>query len=142
MRKLALILVLLAPVLSFAGHEESLEQLKARAEAARPADQPGLFLNIADRQLQNANEAFTAGNTEQGQQAVAEVVSYAERAGEAARVSGKHLKHTEIHVRKIAQRLDDIRRTLNFEDRAPLQQASDRLEHVRAELLTRMFEHK
>ena len=51
MRKLALILVLLAPVLSFAGHEESLEQLKARAEAARPADQPGLFLNIADRQV-------------------------------------------------------------------------------------------
>jgi hypothetical protein len=99
-------------------------------------------LDIAELQLKAADTAFSAGEAEKGQAAVTDVVSYAERAGEAARSSRKHIKNAEIHIRKIARRLDDIRRTLNFEDRPPVQAAVDRLEHVRTELLARMFEHK
>jgi hypothetical protein len=144
MRKVttAIVFMLAASLLLYAGKEETLEQLKARAAAAKPADQVGLFLQIAERQLKAADDAFNAGDAGQGHAAVTDVVSYAERAGEAARTSRKNIKNAEIHIRKIARRLDDIRRTLNFEDRAPLQAGVDRLEHVRTELLAQMFEHR
>jgi hypothetical protein len=144
MRRLTIVMLFLAcsSLLVYAGKEETVEQLKARVETAKPADQVGICLEVAERQLKAADDAFNAGDADKGQSAVTDVVNYAERAGEAARASGKNLKNAEIHIRKIARRLDDIRRTLNFEDRPPLQAAVDRLEHVRTELLARMFEHK
>ena len=39
----------------------------------------------------------------------------------------------------MAHKLRDMKRTLSFEDQAPVQDAIDRLEHVRTDLLTKMF---
>jgi len=39
----------------------------------------------------------------------------------------------------MAKKLRDIKRSVNFEDQEPLQDAADRLEHIRSDLLTRMF---
>src|SRR6266542_4010133 len=108
MRRIAVVIAFLvaSSLMSFARTEETLEQLKSRAKAANSADQPKLFLDIASRQLREADAAFTAGDAEKGHAAVQEVVTYSERAGEAARTSGKSLKQTEIGVRRIARRLD------------------------------------
>ena len=71
--------------------------------------------------------------------AVNEVITYSEQARDAAMTSQKHLKNVEIDVRKIADRLRDIRRTLAFEDQPPVEQAIRRLEDIRTALLKQMF---
>ena len=64
---------------------------------------------------------------------------YAGRAAEAAQKSGKHLKDTEILLRETARRLDDVRKTLNFDDRPHVEAAVQQVEKFRQQLLDHMF---
>lgn len=132
--------VLLATSLAaFASKEEALQQLIARAEGARLEDRPPLYAEVAERQLKSADELYSAGKVEDATAAVNDVVTYCDKATNAATKSGKKLKNTEIAVRKMAAKLRDIRRSLAFEDQAPVKAAADRLESMRTELLSRMF---
>ncbi len=135
--------VLLATALaSFASKEETVDQLIARAEAARLQDRSAIYTDIAERRLKAADQLYTAGKTEEARGAVNDVVTYSDKATDAAIKSGKKLKHTEIAVRKMAAKLRDIKRSLSFEDQAPVQAAADSLEKMRNQLLTRMFGSK
>jgi len=111
----------------------------ARAEAAKIEDRPALYVEIAERQLKSADELYTAGKVEDAQTALKDVVTYSEKAHDAAIQSGKRLKNTEIDFRKMAAKLRDIKRSLNFDDQAPVQAAADRLENLRTDLLSHMF---
>jgi hypothetical protein len=126
-------------LLAFAFREEPLQDLIARAEAARPEDRPALYIEVARRQLKWADQLYTSGKTEDAQAALKDVVTYSEKAHDAAIQSGKKLKNTEIDFRKMAARLRDIKRNLNFDDQAPVQAAVDRLENLRTDLLSHMF---
>jgi hypothetical protein len=141
MRKRAFLLtvVLASSVAAVARKEDSLEQLKARLTSAPPDQQISLSLEIAQRQLTSADKLYTEGKPEEALAAVHDVVTYSEKAGAAANETGKKLKQAEISVRKMAHKLRDIKRSVNFEDQQPLEDAADRLEHVRSDLLTRMF---
>ncbi len=134
-----LTVVLAITTAASARKEETLDDLKARAESARPEERPGLCIEIARRHLQAADELYTAGKVDPARTAVEDVAVWAEKARDASIQSGKKLKPTEIAVRKMAEKLRDIKRTLNFEDQAPVQAAVDRLENVRTELLAKMF---
>jgi hypothetical protein len=70
------------------------------------------------------------------------VVAYSDKARDASIRTGKRLKDTEIAMRKMAARLRDIKRSLAFEDQAPVATAVDRLEQMRTELLSHMFGKK
>ena len=118
---------------------ESLPDLKARADAAHGGEQAKLCLEYAHRLLEDANVLFTNGDVDKAQGEVAEVVEYSRKAADAASTSGKHLKQTEIDLRKLSKRLHDIAATLAVEDRPPLLKAVDDIEQIRADLLTRMF---
>ena len=118
---------------------ESLPALKARADAAHGGEQAKLCLEYAHRLLEDANALFTSGDVEKAQREVGEVVEYGRKAADAASSSGKHLKQTEIDLRKLSKRLRDIAATLAVEDRPPLQKAVDDLEQIRSDLLARMF---
>jgi hypothetical protein len=132
--------ILLATALSvFASKPESLQDLIARADAAKVDDRPALYVEIAERQLKSADDSFTSGKVENAQAAVKDVVTYSEKAHDAAIQSGKKLKNTEIEFRKMATKLRDIKRTLNFDDQAPVEAAADRLESLRTDLLSHMF---
>jgi len=132
--------VLLATsLLAFAYKTETLQELMARAESARVEDRPALCVEIAERQLKSADELYTAGKVEDARTAVKEVVKYSEKAHDAAIQSGKRVKNTEIDFRKMAAKLRDIKRSLNFDDQAPVQAAADRLESLRTDLLSHMF---
>ncbi len=122
--------------------QETVEQLKERAAAAKVQEQPKLFLEVAAQQLKTADAAYNEGNVDAGRAAVDDVASYSEKAATAAISSRKHLKHTEIKIRDMAHKLDGIRRTLNFEDREPLQEAISRMEKLRSDLLNAMFAPK
>src|SRR5690348_8177848 len=99
-----LLSLLLLSFPAFAGKEESLEQLLKRAESAQIKDQPPLYVEVAERQLKTADELYTNGNVPDARKAVEDVVTYCDRATSAATQSGKKLKHTEIAVRKMADK--------------------------------------
>lgn len=141
MRRLNVLLlaVVLGSIIVAAAREETLAELKARAESARPEDRAPLCLQIAHLQLRNADKLYNEGNVEQARAAVDDIVTYSEKASESATQSKKHLKNVEIAVRKMADKLRDIRRTLNLEDQPPVDAAVKRLEDIRTTLLDAMF---
>ncbi|PYX90624.1 MAG: hypothetical protein DMG68_01135 [Acidobacteria bacterium] len=132
-------LIVIASIAAFARKEDSIDQLKARIDTASPEQRVGLCLEIAERQLSAADKLYNDGNIDQARAAVGDVVAYSEKARDAATQTGKKLKNAEISVRKMATKLRDMKRTLNFEDQPPVQEAIDHLERVRSDLLARMF---
>ncbi|MGB9083213.1 MAG: hypothetical protein WCC46_01185, partial [Terriglobales bacterium] len=71
--------------------------------------------------------------------AVEDIVTYSEKARDAATQTRKRLKNVEIEARKMAEKLRDIKRNLAYEDQLPVKEAIDRLEAVRTTLLDEMF---
>jgi polyhydroxyalkanoate synthesis regulator phasin len=136
---LAITILAAAVPVSIAAKEQSLQELIAHANSAAAKDQPALYINIAERQLKAADELYNQGKVEEARAAVADVVTYSEKAHDAAVQSGKRLKPTEMASRRMSHRLRDLKRTLNFEDQAPVQAAADRLESLAQDLLTHMF---
>ena len=130
---------LLAAGVALAAKGLSLQELKAKADAAPLDDRPQLYVEIAQLQVTSAVEGYKAGKAEQAQASVDDVVLYAGKARDAAIQSGKKLKNTEISVRKMAAKLRDLKHTLSFDDQAPVQAAADQLESMRSELLSHMF---
>jgi hypothetical protein len=122
--------------------EESLDQLIARAESASPGDRPRLYIKIARQQAESADKFYMADNAEAGNKALSDVVSYSAKATDAAAHSGKKLKDTEIALRKMAEKFHDVKHNLPFDDQAPVQDAIDRLEKMRTDLLSAMFGKK
>lgn len=137
-----LLFAVLFATAGLAGKEETLEQLIARAESANPQDRAVVYLHIARRQADAADKFYEGGNIEAGSSAVADVVMYSGKASDTAISSGKRLKDTEITLRKMAERFRDLKRNLAFEDQPPVQQAIDRMEKMRTDLLTAMFGKK
>ncbi len=124
-----------------AGKESTVEELKARLVAAAPAERPRLCLEIAERQLSSANTFYAAGNSEKGQTALNDVAVFCESARDNSIQSGKHLKQTEIAVRQMTRKLNDLKHTVTHDEQAAVQGTIDRLQRVRDDLLEAMF-HK
>jgi hypothetical protein len=142
MRLLSFFFLLLAFAWAFAAKEETVDELKTRFANARPEDRPELGIRIAQHQLRNADKLYIEGKVEQAREAVDDIVTYAEKARDAATQTQKHLKNVEIDARKIADKLRDIKRTLAVEDQPPVDLAIRRLEDVRTALLKEMFAKK
>ena len=136
---LALILVVASSSAAFA-RDETIDQLKARVESAAPKERVSLALRVAELQTNAADKLYADGKNDEARAAVKDVVSYTEKAGDAATQSGKKLKDAEITVRKIAHKLADMKRTVDLENQVPLQDAIDHLERVRTQLLAKMFD--
>jgi hypothetical protein len=140
MRRLALYLLLLALGSAYGGSKDAtVAELKARLESARAEDRPELCMQIARGQLRSADALYKDGNAAQAAADVDDVAAYSERARDAATQTKKHLKNVEIDVRRMAEKLRDIKRTLAFEDQLPVERAIRRLEDVRTALLQEMF---
>jgi exonuclease VII small subunit len=136
---ISIFLVALSLTLCSAAKNESVSELKSRVENVRPEDRPTLCMQIAHEQLRNADKFYSDGQIEQARAAVDDIVTYSEKARASATQTRKHLKNVEIAVRKISEKLRDIKRTLAFEDQPPLEQAIKQLEDVRTALLKEMF---
>jgi hypothetical protein len=144
MRRVAFYVLVVIAVLALAcsygaAKDETVDELKARFESARPEDRAELAIRIAQSQLRNADKFYRDGKVDQAGAAVDDIVTYSEKARDAVTQTKKRLKNVEIDVRKMAEKLRDIRRTLVFEDQPPVIQAIDRLEDIRTTLLKEMF---
>ena len=133
---------LLASANPAAPNQPTVEELKARLQTVRPEDRGNIALEIAERQVTAADRLFKDGKADEAQAAVKDVVTYSGQAGEAAGQSGHRIKNTEIALRKMAHRLADIKRSVAFDDQAPIQSAIDSLEKIRTDLLNKMFGKK
>ncbi len=124
---------------TMAARDESVEELKSRVQNAVPQDRPKLCVQIAELQLRNADKLYRNGDAEQARAAVEDIVTYSRKARDSATETKKHVKNVEIAVRKMAERLRDIKRTLSIEDQAPVEHAIQELEEIRTSLLQQMF---
>ena len=142
MRRLAFLMLVVALALACpygAAKDETVDELKARFESARPEDRADLAIRIAQYQVRNADKFYSDGQVDQARAAVEDIVTYSEKARDTVTQTRKRLKNVEINVRKMAEKLRDIKRTLAFEDQPPVIQAIDRLEDIRTTLLKEMF---
>jgi hypothetical protein len=119
--------------------ELSLEEMKARVPHAKPDERTNLCIQIAERQVEAANKLYTDGKTEEAEAAIHDVTTYSQQASESAGATGHRLKNTEIAMRKMSHRLNDIKRALPFEDQALVQSTIDTIDKIRTDLLSRMF---
>lgn len=134
----ALILTVIAG-LALAKKEETLEQLAARADSAHVDQQPNLCMEVAERALKEGTDAYNSNQYVQFRTSLQQVVTYSDKARSAAMTSKKHVKGTEIKIRKISERLRDLKLNVSYDDEATVQAAIDKLESYRTELLKSMF---
>lgn len=140
MRNLMIVIMICGVALATAAKErETIEQLKAHAEAAENGKRAELYAKLAALQAQTADTAYNT-NADQARQLIRDSADSAEKASQASLDSGKRQKKTEIDLRQLYKRLDDIAKTWNFDDRAPVKDAMQRVEAARSKLLDRMFE--
>ncbi len=138
-RTISIVLLCIGLALSAAAKDETVDNLKVRFEKARAEDRAELGIRIAQQQLHNADKLYNEDKIAEARDAVDDIVTYSEKARDAATQTGKRLKNVEIDARKMAEKLRDIKRNLAYEDQLPVKQAIDHLEAVRTTLLDEMF---
>lgn len=138
MRKLIIAIIVATSLLAFARKPQTIEELKVRLQSADSKKQVELYMDIAKLQIDAADEAYNS-NIDHAKQLLEDGIQSAEQAGQGALETGKHMKKTEIGLRKLEKRLEDIRRSWSVEDREPIQPGIKRIESARSKLLDRMF---
>jgi len=129
--------LMLALLTLAAAKDESLDALKARALRE---NEPRLYAEVVRRQVEVANEYYTAGDVQKAQGVVADIVDLTGKCVSAAQKNHNKLKEAELTLYKAGRRLDDVRRSLAFDDQPPVQVAVDHIEKARRHLLELMFE--
>ncbi len=140
--RVTIVAVVLALCIAASAAEKNLAQLKAEVSTAKPQDQAKLYAEIAKLEMDQAESLFIAGDIPKGQAAVAEVTTDCENAAKASIDAHKHLKETEISLRKISDRMGALSKSVDFESRPPVKAAGDRIDQVRNDLLNAMFKKK
>jgi hypothetical protein len=119
--------------------DPGLEAMKARVSLASIGDRPHLCVQIAERQLAEADKLYTSADVDQAQTKLTDVVAYSELARDYSIQSHKYQKQTEIAVRVMTRKLTEVMHALAHDDQAPVRDAINRLQRVRDDLLAAMF---
>lgn len=138
MKLFLIALIVLTSLFALAKDKETIEQLQSRAESAEPKKKPKLYAQLADRQIEQADHLYN-NDIEAAKKMVADGVESALLAAKNAIDTGKDLKHTEIRLRKLNDRIGDLQRSWAFEDRQVLKSGSEKIDEARSKLLDRMF---
>ena len=133
------VLLALVPSVTAARNEPTVDELKARIASASVRDRPHLCVEIAQKQLTEADKMYAASEFEKGQAALTDVVAYSELARDYAIQSHKYQKQAEIATRNMTRKLNDLLHSLGGPDQAPVRDAINRLQRVRDDLLASMF---
>lgn len=133
--------ILLAATMSAAVDKKgTIDELKARIKATvKEKDRIELAVEIVERQYEAADKAYAAGSTDEGQKEIADVSEYGVLAATESAHSGDRMKQTEIALRKIEDRLDNLAKSVDLDYRPPVRDALNRIEKARNALLLRMF---
>ena len=132
-------LILLGTLAGFARKPETLQELVARADSAKIDQQPKLYMDAAEIQHKAATDALKGNRGDEFHTDLNGVVQYCDKAHTAAMASKKHVKDTEIRIRKISGHLKEMKMDAEVDDQPTVQKAIDQLEHFRTELLLSLF---
>jgi hypothetical protein len=119
--------------------EATVEELKSRISAASVSDRAKICVEIAEKQLSAADKLFAAEDLDKAQTSLTDVVAFSELARDYSIQSHKHQKQTEIAVRAMTRKLNNMLHVVSRDDQAVLKDAISRLELVRDDLLAAMF---
>ena len=118
----------------------TIPELKERLEkTTKPKDRVELAMVIVERQYDAADKAYAAGKTDEGQKDLADVEQYGVLAAQEAAKSRERMKKTEIALRKIEDRLDNLAKSVDLDYRAAVRDTLNKLEKARNALLMKMF---
>ncbi len=115
---------------------------KAKADSATGADKAKFALEAAEQAAKAADNAFKQGKDDEGAAHLKEVADYSKMASDAAIESNKREKETEINLRKIVNRLVDVKNARPYEQQDQVQQTIDAVDTARNNLLEEMFKRK
>jgi hypothetical protein len=132
-------IALLAATTAYARTEATIDELKARISAANVSEKAKICLEIAERQLNEADKLYTTDDIEKARSTLTDVVSYSELARDYSIQSRKHQKQTEIAIRAMTRKLNDLSHALGREEQSKIKDAIGHLERVRDDLLAAMF---
>lgn len=132
-------LLLCCAVTAMASHDATVEQLKSRLSTAGAGERAKLCVWIAEKQLAESDKLYAASEMEKAESALTDAVAYSELARDYSIQTHKHEKETELAVRAMTRRLNDLMHTLGREDQGAVHSALTRLERVRDDLLKAMF---
>ena len=135
-------LILATAIVCSARQDGSLTELMAKADRASGGQQADLCIEVSGRALKLTIDSYKQEKIEDAHASLDQVVSYADRAHTAAIHSGKKIKHTEIKIREMVARLNDLKADVMAEEQPRVQGAIDKLETFRTELLKSMFGSK
>jgi len=136
----AVVAVLMLACFTHADNREpTVEQLKERIANASIPNRPPLCIQLSEMQLDAAGRFYKLGDSEQAKAALTDVVAFSELARDYAIQSHKHEKQSEIAIRRMARRLEDLKHTVDHDDLAQIQATIDRLYRIRDDLLLAMF---
>jgi len=138
-RTLQIGLLLLLAGLCLAADQAKLEELKVRAQQEQ---HPRLYAEIVRHQVELADDLYTAGEVDRAEAVIKDIITFTGKCMDAARAFEKprKLKDTELTLSRAGRRLEDVRRSLNFDDQPAVKVAVDAIEEARRELLKLMFE--
>lgn len=122
-----------------AGNDPTVEDMKGKLASTNVGGRPHLCVQIAQKQLAEADKQYAASEFEKGQAALGDVVAYSELARDYAIQSHKYQKQSEIAVRTMTRKLTELMHSLGQDDQAPVQDAINHLQRVRDDLLMAMF---
>ena len=131
--------LLLCAVALAAADDPPLDALKAQAQREGA---PRLYAEVVRRQVEVANDLYTAGDVEKAEATIQELVAFTDKCLESAQARKRDLKSTELTLYKAGRRLEEVRRSLNFEDQPKVQSAVEAIEKARRGLLSIMFAKK
>jgi hypothetical protein len=116
--------------------------LKAKVDAASGGDKAKLALDYTEQAAKSADNAFKQGKDAEGSAMLKDVAQYAKVASDAAMESGKHDKEVEINLRKVVNRLVDVKNARPYDQQDAVQQTIDAVDEARNNLLEAMFKKK
>jgi len=115
------------------------KDLKSRVDAATGADKAKLALDYTEQATKDTDKAFKDGKDEDGAASLKEIAQYAKIAADASIESNKHQKDIEINLRKVVNRLVDIKNARPYDQQDAVQQVIDSVDNARNSLLEAMF---
>jgi hypothetical protein len=137
---LALVLALL-PVAGFASDERERLQTRAAREN-NPVRKARFLVQIAERDFQQASELYSKGYPEKGLEHLQMMLAVLEDTNEVLFSSGRDprrrprgFKDTEIKLRELGRRTEDLRVTLPVDERGDVEKITDRLREIQDDLL-------
>jgi hypothetical protein len=119
--------------------EPTVEELKARVSSANVGEKAKICVQIAEKQLVATDKLYAADDMEKAQASLTDVVAFSELARDYSVQSHKHQKQTEIAIRSMTRKLNDLLHVVGREEQGPLKEAIKHLERVRDDLLLAMF---